>query len=174
MVLAAGLTLGAATCGGGDDDSDRPTTTTSTASTTTTLTPEEEVEAAYLAFWDMFVRLAQDPNANDPEIRQRTTGEALGNLLDGLTTLETLNRRSEFGPQYKHNVLTTVIGSGSAVVTDCAVDDSRIVDEESGAIIEERTVTELSEVTLVRNGEAGWLVDHSTRLNAWNGAVECV
>lgn len=156
----------------GDDDDDSPDDS-SPAESTTTLSPEAEVEAAYLAFWEMFVRLAQAPDPTDPEISQRASGDALRNLIEGLTDLQTLNRRSEFGPDYEHRVLSVELTSdNTAVVKDCAVDDSRIVDVSNGETVEQATVTELSEVTLLLR-DTRWLVDHSRRLNAWEGAVEC-
>src|SRR5918994_5705071 len=73
-------------CGGDDGEAADEGTTTSTsettvASTTTTQDPEAEVEAAYLAYWEMQQRLAEAPNPSDPEVRQRTTGPALDKLI---------------------------------------------------------------------------------------------
>jgi hypothetical protein len=139
---------------------------------TTTISPEEEVEAAYLAFWDMFVRLAQAPDPDDPEIHERASGEAAGNVVDGLTTLRSLHRRSQFGPGYRHEVLQVDVRGDTAVVQDCAVDDSRLVDTLSGEVVAQGVVTELLEVTLQRVGDT-WLVDGTTRLDSWSGAVAC-
>jgi hypothetical protein len=166
------LLLGATSCSDDDDDTAESSSTSSTT-TPTTVSPEAEVKTAYLAFWDMFVRLAQAPDPSDPEIAQRSSGETLRKVVDGLTALRDSNQRSEFGPHYQHQVLSVdVEGGDTAVLRDCAVDDSRRVDASSGDIVEEAVVTELSEVTLIR-GTTGWLVDHSTRLNAWEGAVVC-
>lgn len=171
------LTLSAIASACGDDDSSGasstdPTSTTKPETTPTTLSPEEEVEAAYLAFWDMATRLAEDPDPDDPEIPQRASGQALGNLVDGLTTLRAANQRTELRDNYEHNVLSVEIDGDSARLEDCAVDDAQIVDAETGNPVRESTVTELVEVTLVRSQQR-WLVDSSSRIHAWNGPVEC-
>jgi hypothetical protein len=169
MIAAAFFALAAGTCHN-DDDSD----STASDRTTTTQSPEAEVEAAYFAFWDMAVRLAESPDPEDPEIAQRASGDALSDLLDGLQRLRDLNRHSEFGPLYEHDVLSVRVDRDSAVVEDCAVDDSRIVDGTSGAVVDESVVTERLQVTLARADDSMWRVDSSTRSNAWEGAVECM
>lgn len=143
-------------------------------STTTTLSPEQEVEAAYLAYWDMAVRLAQAPNPDDPEIGHRSSGQARANLIDGLTTLRAANQRTEPGPRYGHEVLSVQIdeAQGSAIVEDCAVDESRLVDSGTGETLTDGLTTTLWSVQLVRDGEA-WLIDEFEQLDAWSGAVEC-
>src|ERR671911_1658895 len=79
--------------GCGDDDgeaADEGTTSTSEttiASTTTTQDPEAEVEAAYLAYWEMAERLLAAPDPDDPEIAQRVIGSARAKLVDSLATL---------------------------------------------------------------------------------------
>jgi hypothetical protein len=173
LAATVALALSAATCSDDEDAADNPTsTTTPPDSTTTTISVEEEVEAAYLAFWDMFVRVAQAPNPDDQEIGQRASGETQGNLVDGFTTQQSLNRTSEFGPEYRHEVLHVDVQGDTAVVEDCAVDDSRIVDAATGETVEEDVVTELLSATLIRQGDA-WLVNNSTRLDSWVGAVGC-
>jgi hypothetical protein len=168
MIAVAFLALSAGTCHSDSDDAG-PTS----ERTTTTASPEAEVETAYLAFWDMAVRLAESPDPNDPEIAQRASGDALAGLVDGLRNLQSLNRHSEFGPLYEHAVLAVRVDGDSAVVEDCAIDDSRIVDLESGEVVDESVVTEQLQVTLVRADNSAWRVDSSTRTNSWEGAVEC-
>jgi len=156
-----------------DDSADDPSDDDGSDPTSTTLSQEDQVEAAYLAFWDMFVRLAQAPDPSDPEIPERSSGEIRQMLVDGLTMLQSLNRHSEFGPAYRHEVISVALqNDGTALVRDCAVDDSRLVESDTGQVVEEGVVTELSEVTLIHGG-LGWQADHSARLDAWEGAVEC-
>jgi hypothetical protein len=173
LAIALALALAAATCGDDEDPPDRTTSTTASGNSSTTPSPEEEVEAAYLAFWEMAVRLAQNPNPDDPEITQRTSGEAMGELVDGLTTLRASNRRSEFGPQYAHNVLSVEVSGDVASLEDCTVDDSRVVDAATGQPVVEGVGTELLTVTMVRR-DSRWLVDRFEHVEAWEGAVECV
>jgi hypothetical protein len=169
MIAAALLALVAGTCQSDDDADD---TSPTTDRTTTTVSPEAEVEAAYLAFWDMAVRLAESPNPDDPEIAQRASGDALADLVNGLRALQSQNQHSEFGPEYGHEVLSTEIDGETAIVEDCAVDDSKIVNVETGEIAVEGVGTQRLSVTL-RRSDGDWVVDKFDQLDAWTGAVAC-
>lgn len=180
-IASVGLTLlvAAGACGGDDDDGSDDTTTSSSAdtqprqTTTTRFTPEEqEVIDAYLAFWEMAVRLGQDPDPDDPEIQQRASGEALGNLVDGLTTLRAAKQVTQTGESYAHEVLSVEIDGDTALLEDCAVDDSQLVDAATGEPVRGDTVTELVQVTLIDRDD-NWLVDGSERIDAWSGVAEC-
>ena len=151
LLAAAFLALAAGGCHSDDDDAADP------GRTTTTQSPESEVESAYLAFWDMAVRLAQSPDPDDPEIDQRASGEARSGLVDGLRRLADLNRHSEFGPLYEHDVLSVDLDGDTAVVEDCAVDDSKIVDIGTGEVIDQSVVTEHLVVTMARDDDTSWL-----------------
>jgi hypothetical protein len=166
MIAAAFLALTAGTCHSDDDADSR------SDRTTTTVSPESEVETAYLAFWDMAVRLAESPDPNDPEIAQRASGDAKADLVDGLQRLQSQGRHSEFGPQYGHDVLLVKIVGDTATVEDCAVDDSKIVNRETGEIVVEGVGTERLSATVLRTG-GGWIVDKFVQVEAWQGAVEC-
>src|SRR5918995_3724000 len=89
---ACALLVVVAACGDdGEAAVDGTTTSTSDttiASTTTTQNPEAEVEAAYLAYWEMAKRLSEAPDPNDPELGERATGTALDKLVDSLTTMK--------------------------------------------------------------------------------------
>jgi hypothetical protein len=159
------LALTAATCGGDDDDSSgHPTTTES---------PQAAVKADYLAFWDMAVRLAEAPDPADPELTKRASGDALDDLVKGLTTLKAADQHSVFGPRYTHDVLSVQINGKKATVEDCAVDDSKIVDASTGEVVDQSVVTERLEVELVQSDNNSWLVNSSSRKDAREGAVAC-
>ena len=121
---------------------DPPSTSSNeTSIPTTTLDPEEATKAeiieAYRQSWDAFVAVASDPNGqiDDPRLAQRMRGTALaaaqlsvrklrhdGHVLK-VTRLELNPRVVELGPE-------------TAVVEDCAVDVSALVDQDTGEIIE--------------------------------------
>lgn len=175
------LVVAAGACGG-DDDGDPDDTATSTSAdteprqtTTTRFTPEEqEVVDAYLAFWDMAIRLAQNPNPDDPEIQQRASGEALGNLVDGLTTLRAANQVTEIGPKTGHDILSVSVDDGRATLEDCAVDDSRLLDAETRTEVDRGVTTTHWEVLLTSdNGDRGWIVEEFEQVDAWEEAVSC-
>jgi len=168
LITAALLALTANTCSDDDADDSSP----ATDRTTTTVSPEAEVEAAYLAFWDMAVRLAESPNPDDPEISERASGDARTDLVDGLRALQNQNQHSEFGSEYGHEVLSTEIDGETATVEDCAVDDSKIVNVETGEVAVEGIGTERLSATLLWSDD-GWVVDKFVQIEVWSGAVAC-
>jgi hypothetical protein len=177
-VLAVMLAAG---CGGSGDDAaegDDPATTSSTPTPTTpdetiaSNSAEAEVEAAYLAYWEMAQRLVEAPNPDDPEIPERATGPAMGQLVDSLSTLRAQNRAVRGGPGYGHRLLSLDVSGGSALVRDCTVDDGSIVDASTGDVIEQRVVTVLLEVSL-RRETGGWRVSEIEQLDSWSGATTC-
>src|ERR671911_181129 len=89
-VVACALLVLSSGCGDDDGEAADDGTTTSTsettvASTTTTQDPEAEVEAAYLAYWEMAKRLLAAPNPDDPEIARRASGINVDQVIDSLT-----------------------------------------------------------------------------------------
>lgn len=169
MIAAAVLALVAGTCQSDDDADD---TSPTTDRTTTTVSPEAEVEAAYLAYWDMFVRLTQDPDPSDPEIVERTSGDALQKLSQGLSNLRDQQQRAGFGPLYAHDVLSVEIVGQQSMVRDCAIDDSHLVDVATGETLDGDVATDLWEATMVRRNDE-WLVDSIESVEAFDGAVSC-
>jgi hypothetical protein len=164
-------------CGGDDGEAADDGTTTSAsettiASTTTTQDPEAEVEAAYLAYWEMAERLAQDPNPDDPEIAKRTTGSNRERVIDALSTLRAQNRAIRFGAAYAHSVLAVDLAERSAVVRDCSVDDATTIDASTNEPISEGVATLLLEATLTREGSQ-WLVETIDQVQVWEGATNC-
>ena len=164
--LVAVLALSAA-CGGSDRDDadDDPTTTepaeeSSTTADPTTTAPsvEADVEAAYLAYWEMVERLAQAPEPDDPEIEARSTGRVRNQLVDNLTTMRTEGQRIEFGPSNGHDVVNVDIDGASATVSDCVIDEGVQIDDATGERVEYPATLGLLEATMV-NSDNGWIVE---------------
>ena len=172
---ACALSVVVAACGDDGEAAVAGTTTstsdTTIASTTTTQDPEAEVEAAYLAYWEMQQRLAEAPNPSDPEVRQRTTGPALDKLIDSLTTMRSMGQTLRFGPRYSHKVTSVDLQDDRATVRDCAVDDGARVTE-NGEETSLQLSTSLLETTLVDQG-GDWLVQSISELKSWDGATSC-
>jgi hypothetical protein len=160
------LAFSLAACGGDGEEADEhdPTTTapnddpSTDDPTTTEPSVEAEVEAAYLAYWEMAERLAQAPDPNDPEIDDRSTGRVRNELVDNLTTMQTQGQHIEFGPSNAHDVVKVDINGGSAIVSDCVVDEGVQVDDSTGERVEFSATAGLLEATMV-NSEGGWIVE---------------
>lgn len=175
--LAVIALVGVLLAGCGDDDdspsgSTRAPTSSTTAAPSTTPTLESEVEAAYLAYSEMFTRLLGAPNPNDPEIRQRATGEAADSLTDNLTTLRALNRAVRFGPDYRYELLSVEVSGAQAVGQECVVDDATVVDAASGEAVDPAPVaTVLNRITL-RHDDV-WRVSQIVQEDGWEGVDGC-
>ncbi len=112
-----------------------------TTGPTTTLDPDAatkgEIIEAYRQSWDAFVAVASDPNGDpeDPRLKEHTVGNALlasqltlrkwrddGHVLE-VTTLDLNPAVVELGPE-------------TAVLEDCLIDVSALVDNGSGEIVQ--------------------------------------
>lgn len=162
------VVLTGATCSSDDDDA---ADDTGPSSTPTTQSPEAEVEAAYLAFAEMGERLLQAPDPEDPEIAERTTGEARAELEGGLRSLRDSGMRYVLGEAYGHDVLSTEVDADQAVLKVCVVDDSRQVDS-AGEVIAEGTTTVEWTVEMQRPSSE-WLVASIIEDQVREGVVEC-
>ena len=179
--LVAVLALSAA-CGGSDRDDaddDDPTTTepveeSSTTADPTTTAPsvEADVEAAYLAYWEMVERLTNSPDPDDPEISQRAIGTALTTFVDSVTTLQAQGQVVMTGPQTRHDVTSIELSADGVTLRDCNVDDSKRVEASTGDELIEAVATNLLEVTLVES-DGAWLVSSIRRVGAWEGVTRC-
>jgi hypothetical protein len=168
LVLSSG-------CGGDDGEAadDGPTTSTSEttiASTTTTQDPEAEVEAAYLAYWEMNKRLVQQPNPDDPEIVERTSGSARDKLIESLSTMRAEGSMFRFGPQDSVDILDIAVSSDTASVRSCAVGDATRVNGSDEQAIEIST-SELE--TQMTHAAGRWVVTTVSETDSWKGVSTC-
>lgn len=156
VVLMAALLAG---CGSADGDGGLaieeppPTSSGETSIPTTTLDPEEatkaEIVEAYRQSWDAFIAVGSDPEGqlDDPRLSERMRGSALaaaqlsirkwradGHVLDSIR-LEVNPRVVELGPD-------------TAVLEDCLIDVSGLVDEDTGQVIEPPGPPELALATV--------------------------
>jgi hypothetical protein len=176
VAAACALLVVVAACGDdGDVAVDATTTSTSDTSialTTTTQNPEAEVEAAYLAYWEMAKRLLAAPDPDDPEIAERATGTALTTAIDGFTTMRAQGQAIRIGEGYSHDVLSIDVRGMAATVVDCNVDEAARIEVTSGRVLTSATTTNLLTVEL--KSDAGqWQVASIQKTDAWEGAHSC-
>ena len=155
-----------------DDSADDPSDDDGSDPTSTTLSQEDQVEAAYLAFADMGARLLENPDPDDPEIAQRTSGEAQADLIAGLRTLVANGQAFDLGPLYSQDVLDVTLVGASATANVCVVEDSKRVDVATGQVVASGITTVDWTVTLQRDGN-NWLVEEIEEGEVREGVVEC-
>ena len=169
-----------AACGGDGQEADEgdPTTTapdedpSTDDPTTTAPSVEAEVEAAYLAYWEMNERLAGAPDPTDPEIERLSMGSAKDRLVSGITGFVTKGQTVRFNDAYAHEILSIDLMGDKAQLRDCYVDDATVLDADSGEEIESATSTLYLAATLTLTPE-GWKVSRVERLNLWDGVRPC-
>jgi hypothetical protein len=168
----------AAGCGGGDDDSSPDTSrrapdSSSSTAPPTTRSAESEVEEAYLAYSEMFMRLLGTPNPDDPEITQRAVGEAATSLTDNLTTLESLGRAVRFGESYRYRLLSVDISAERAVARECVVDDATVIEVATDEPVAPSPIaTVLNRITL-QFDRGAWRVSAIEQEDGWEGVGGC-
>lgn len=157
-------------CGGGDDPDDPPRASTPAAPATTS--PESEVESAYLAYWDMVVRVTGSPQADNTEIAQHAIDPARAELTASVTEFRAAGQAVEIGPEYRHTVSDVAVAGELATLSDCAVDDASVVIVASGEVARQSTTTSALTVNL-RLKDGAWLVENVTSTRDWDGVTEC-
>jgi hypothetical protein len=108
------------------------------ATTTSAASPDQEVEAAYDAYWAMRERAIKFPNADDPQIEKNAGGPALDQLVATVDQLDRLGQQGQFGPLDSHHVFDVQLVAGTsdqATVKDCALSDSRVVVARTGEMV---------------------------------------
>jgi hypothetical protein len=147
VVAMAVLAITMSGCGDGDDDVvAEPAAMTATRS---------EVEQAYMDYWELVGRLETVEPTQDPQLARLATGPALTEITSELAMLDVSEQLNEHGEHYEHRVLVVTVGgagSDEATLSDCFVDDSTLIERDSGepvADAEQGTTTQLLEATLV-------------------------
>jgi hypothetical protein len=163
LVLTGALALSG--CGGGGQTSAASSSSSSTPAissaespttvtivTTTTVKPEDEVKAAYLAYWTMVERLLQTPDSNDPELPTRAVDPVLSFLSDDLADFVAEGHHVVFraGGRYVHRFLSASVAGSLATVTGCQLDDS-ITETLAGDVIDDSISTSQIRATFVRD-----------------------
>lgn len=124
---------------------------------------EGDVQAAYVAYQQMFERLVIAPDPDDPEIAQRASGAAEDEVVEVLGGYDSAGQAVEFGTRHEHHVFDVAVQGDTATVLDCFVSDARVVDESSRQIVRgdpEGGSASVVTATLVLDG-GEWRVDRT-------------
>lgn len=148
---------------------DATTSTTATPPTTPppapTPTPEEEVEAAYVAIMARYFERLGAPDPSHPDVPRDHEGQSLELVLDVLTNYVEQGLHSAPGPSGSWpatRVLTVDVQGDRATLTACHVDDSVVQEVGTKKVINDATVSKLTEATLVLRDDNWVLTKHAT------------
>lgn len=178
-VLAAALLMGACGTSGSTDSAapeetdPPPTSTTLEPSTTTTAapTPEAAVLDAVAGYWRTFFEANDPPNPAHPGYARYYTGEALkrstGNTQNRLD-VGTAVKPGAAGLFASRPTVVDVAGD-HAVVDDCVLDDSTLVERATGRELNNTVDTNLMRLQLQLE-EGVWKVASNTVLATFDGA----
>jgi predicted small secreted protein len=135
---------------------------------------EAAVLAAVEGYWRTILAANDPPDPDHPDLEKYMTGPALETALANIRARELLSRavRRPDDSSYRHNPNLVDVQPSTAVVTDCAWDDTVIVDMPSGSILNDAVETTLWRTELVR-ADGRWLVARNLIEGGWPGTTRC-
>lgn len=177
VVVAAVLVM--ASCSGDDDASEASeetstTTATETTAPPTTLSPEQEVEAAYRDLDALSAELGQAPNPDDPRLPEMVIEPQLSEMRDSLAEAVAKNEVYEISPRTTYEIIdTTVAPTGlTATLIVCAVGDDKVIDLDTGHVVQEGTYT-LKDEASYRKEDGRWKLEDYRTVDSWEGITSC-
>jgi hypothetical protein len=139
-------------------------------------TPEEEILAAHAGYW-----AAVDEAFSLPQVQpdlsalsRYATGEALKRVRQSAD--ETLQANEAYrvpgGGLYEHRAQVVSAEGTTATVRDCNIDDTVVVDTDTGDVVDDAVSTRLYISMLVQEG-GQWKVALVNRESTWDGVAGC-
>lgn len=174
-VLRTGFVVGlaltavtAAGCGGGrSTPATTPTTTSTTRPGPTTTSVNDGVEAAYRAFWDVYLLAADPMEPEHPALGEVATGEQLKQVRSAFLARKSAGEVIRGELDLKPSAIT--VDGDTATLTDCYLDRTGVYRAQTGERVDKESgVRHLIRVRLVREGGA-WKVAAITKES--NGCV---
>jgi hypothetical protein len=177
-VTAVALVAMAGCGGGGGGEASEPPPTeppvTVAAPPPTVLSDEAAVLAAYQGYWDTWLAANDPPNPDHPDLAKYATGAALAKVRESVRNHQQLRQvvRLPSNSAWRHEVVVSRVDSTSAVVIDCNVDDSLLIDEPSGRILND-AVASISTTAVLNRVDGLWRVASVEADEQWDGVAGC-
>jgi hypothetical protein len=135
---------------------------------------EEAVLAAYQGYWDTWLAATNPPDPGHPDLARFATGEALERDLAAITNYRQLSQfvRLPVSRSWAHDASVLALKGDRAVIIDCSIDDTILVDRPSGRILNDAVATYEMRAAMVRDG-AGWKVERLDVMSKWEGVAGC-
>src|SRR5262245_9207403 len=176
--LAGVVLVGGVACGGDDNEEGATGSTASSTTagpTTMTADPRDEVEEAYLAYWDAYLKASMDPvDPHLPELQDRMTGDqkraTTRNLENMRATGQAVSR--PVGARHMHAVVDVRVQGRQGLVHGCSVDDLITYEVATGRPIDDSVATKQYEASLVLERGA-WKVALVMETHRTDGVEPC-
>jgi hypothetical protein len=121
----------------------------------------------------MVKRLLAAPDPTDPELAQRAVDPSLATTKDLLTTRQASHQLVQFdGVPYHVDTKVSSVSDATAAFSGCIVDGGRVVDSETGAVINDKVSTSRIQGSLV-NVEGHWKMQRFDVLRKADGEIAC-
>jgi hypothetical protein len=177
--VAGVVVVGGVACGGDDDESTEPTagSTTVAPTTTTTVDARVEVEEAYLAYWDAYLKASSEPVTPDlPGLQVLMTGDHQRTVTRNLQNLQGSGRavRERENSRYRNVLETLEFADGAtARLTACSYDDLITYDVVTREPVDDSAATKWLEGQMVREGDR-WKVAQLQIVRRQIGNDQCL
>ncbi len=165
-------------CGGGGGEAAEPTptepTTTEAAPTTTVVSEEDAVLAAYQGYWDTWLAATNPPDPDHPDLAKFAAGVQLDRDRAAIANYRQLSQvvRLPQNPAWSHQAAVLSLDGDAAVITDCSVDDSVVLDRPTGRVLNDAVSTYVFRASLNREGGT-WKVTVVDATSRWEGVAGC-
>jgi hypothetical protein len=138
-----------------------------------TSSPSAEAQSALDNYWVMIKRLLAAPDPTDPELAQRAVDPSLSTTKDLLTTRQASHQVVQFdGVPYHVDTRVSSVVDATAAFSGCIVDGGRVVDADTGAVINDKVSTSRIQGSLV-NVEGHWKMQRFDVLRKADGEIAC-
>ena len=152
----------------------RPPTNDAATTTTPARNVQQEVEAAYQRILDEFLQQLTKPNPDAVDLRDYIHPYREF-VLETHLAFQTAGQVSAKGPSGswpRHQFISTEVDGDRAIVTACTLDDSRVIEAETGKILDDDITTKLTVARLVRIDDH-WRMANNTLKEQWQDDQGC-
>ena len=156
------------------------TSVTTSSSTTTTAAPitgtdEDQIRATIDTYWAEWLLAGDPPDPDRAAFLAVLTGEQRQREVDELQKMQALGQARRLPPAsvFSHTTLSVDVTAERAIAVECVIDDSWLVDVDTGRVRNDEIGTSVFTTELVREG-GQWKLTVSNTTKDQLGVQPCV